>query len=58
MTEVTIGDIIEYLSKYPKETIVHLDHDGWMAEENQDAQTIINERGLFDYFEECLVINN
>lgn len=62
--EIRVKDLIDYLSKYNPETIVYLDHDGWMAEsESQDPQDVIAKRGIFSSpifnpDKEFIILNN
>ena len=57
---VTVADLKEYLSKFPGDMRVGLDKDGWMYEEinPETVQQLIEERGLFEQFEDYLFINN
>ena len=59
-TKIKVKHLIEYLSKFDPETEVLLDHDGWMAEytPHKDELDLIEKRGIFDPFEDILIINN
>ena len=61
-TIVTIGDLKEYLSRYPDDMTVDLDKDGWMCTEipHNSAVELIAKRGLFHRWdgENHLTINN
>lgn len=65
---IRVRDIVQYLSTLDQDAEVGLDKDGWMEHEcsnPDDPQTIIRERGLFNYwpnpkysFGPLLCINN
>ena len=63
-TIVTVADLKAYLSKYPDNTAVSLDNDGWMCTEIQHKTVaeLISARGLFYEFKHAgqlhLFINN
>ncbi len=59
-TKIRVKHLIEYLSKLNPETEVILDHDGWMADyiDHEDEVDLIEKRGLFDPFQNYLMINN
>ncbi len=59
-TKVKVKHLIEYLSKFNPETTVGLDKDGWMDKfiKHTNELDLIEKRGLFDYFEDHLTINN
>ena len=63
-TIVTVADLKAYLDKYPDDTHVSLDTDGWLCEEIPHATVaeLIEKRGLFCEFEHLgvmhLFINN
>jgi hypothetical protein len=48
---ITVDDLIQYLTQFDPTTEVGLDHDGWMEDEcgvpTPTAQDIIHMRGLF-----------
>jgi hypothetical protein len=56
-TEVRVKHLIEYLSELDPEMPVSLDHDGWMADDD-DPLEVVRNRGLFDPYEDILIINN
>ena len=62
MTEPTVKDLIEWLSRLPPNTEVHLDRDVW--EYCHDVQNTITDTGVFHIFtssidgEITLFINN
>ena len=57
---VTVKDIITFLSKYPEETEVILDKDGWEQCDtiNQTIARLIDDSGMKHHNENYLIINN
>ena len=56
ISRVNVKDLIDYLSQYDMNMIVSLDKDGWDYEKT--ALKTIENSGLFDKFENTLIINN
>lgn len=55
--QVKVKHLIEYLSQLDPEANVYLDKDGWDTEGENEVEMIKN-RGVFDFFQGSLFINN
>ena len=61
---VTTGDIIDFLSKYPKDTEVCLDHDGWdyyaydLTEINKVISCVFDDSAITHRGGNYIMINN
>lgn len=56
----TVGDLKEYLSRFPDTMEVGLEKDGWMCNEivHISAVELIAKRGVFQKWDNYLIINN
>ena len=57
-----VKHLIQYLQELDPESLVYLDHDGWFShvslENETDEVELIKNRGIFDYHNGRLMINN
>ena len=58
--DVTVKDIIDYLSEFNPTSKVLLDHDGWDEEalKPENVKDLIYKRGIFQKWKDVIIIQN